>query len=219
MNQIERHRLATALRWRAALLQSLVVLHIAVTVLAVSYTLWTLTAHLSPLIDALVGAFSVGFVIGLGTTTLVLLAAPLWVWRAHATLRALALPGLVYPPLLTAVSWFVPLVGLIVPPCAMRELFNRSAGKEAYQARANVPAIKHWWSCLIGGVVLQAIFVDNAHIVVVPFAPVVRSPPLLAIIGALGTVLLLASFGFLFGIVRRITLSQQMLVMASGVQT
>lgn len=217
MSRVQEHRLAAALRWRAALLQGAVALHLAITGLTACYALWTFTAAGTAIIEAVSAALLITFFAGVPTTALVLLAAPLWVWRAHANLRALGLPGLVHAPLVTAASWFIPLVGLIVPPLAMRELWNRSMGEDEHQARAKVAAVNGWWACLIGGALLQTIFVSTLFLSTVPGITVSRSPSLFAVIGALGTICMAAAYGFLWLIVRRITNGQQALVLTSGV--
>ena len=70
---------------------------------------------------------------------------------------------------------------------------------------------------LIGGALLQAIFVSTLYLSWVPGLRVTTSPALLLIIGALGTALLTAAYGFLWVIVRRITQDQKALLLTSGV--
>ena len=217
MSQFEEHRLAAALHWRAVLLQSMIVVHLATTAFTACMAMWTFIAEGKAIIEATSAALIVAFLAGVPTTALVLLAAPLWVWRAHANLRALGLPGLVHAPLVTAASWFIPLIGLVVPPLAMRELWNRSMGEDQYQAGAQVAAVSGWWACLIGGALLQAIFVSTLYLSWVPGLRVTTSPFLLLIIGVLGTVLMIAAYGFLWVLVRRITQGQKALVLTSGV--
>ncbi len=217
MDQVQRHPLAAALRWRAALLQSLIAFHLALTGLTGCAMLWILIAEGNAILKAADVALIATFFAGIPTTALVLLAAPLWVWRAHANLRALGLPGLVHAPTVTAASWFVPLVGLVVPPLAMRELWNRSAGNDQHHARAQVAAVNGWWACLIGGALLQAIYVATTYLYSFSVIKIIASSFLLTIIGGLGTVLMAAAYGFLWMIVRRITQSQEALVLTSGV--
>ena len=179
--------------------------------------LWTFIAEGNAILKAADVALIATFFAGIPTTALVLLAAPLWVWRAHANLRALGLPGLVHTPTITAVSWFVPLVGLVVPPLAMRELWNRSAGNNQHHARAQVAAVNGWWACLIGGALLQAIFVATTYLYSFSVIKTITSPFLLTIIGGLGTILMAAAYGFLWVVVRRITRNQQILILTSDV--
>lgn len=195
----------------------MIALHLAITGLTICYALWTFTAAGPAIIEAASAALLITFFAGAPTTALVLLIAPLWVWRAHANLRALGLPGLVHAPLVTAASWFIPLVGLVVPPIAMRELWNPSIGEDEHQARADVAAVNGWWACLIGGALLQAIFVSTLLLSSLAGVRVVTSPSLLTAIGALGTILMAAAYGFLWVIVRHITRSQKALILTNGV--
>lgn len=221
MKQIEGRRLAAALRWRASLLQAAIALHIGWTILVLSLaSIWlgstgVYAAFNGRELSEPIGALLVTLVAGWPTTGLVLLVAPLWVWRAHANLRTLGLPRLVYPPLLTTISWFVPLIGLVVPPLAMRELWNRSESRDRHeQGKAHVVAIAGWWACLIGGALLQVLFYTAVAIPLTPELRSIAAPLPVAIIGALGTLLMIAAYGLLWVIVRRITRSQQVLVLS-----
>lgn len=205
------NRPTAALRWRARLLVAALALHIVWTVLALGYAALTFTDNGSTMGDAWGAALVLNFFAVLPTIALVLLAAALWVWRAHANLRDLGLAELVYAPTWAAASWFVPMINLVVPPRAMRELWRRSAGEDPSGTQKPVAAINGWQWCLIGGAVLEALFVVSAFLASVPGARVLSSPFVASIIGALGTALLLISSGFLLAIVRRITRRQQAL--------
>lgn len=208
---------AAALRWRAIVLQSLIVLHIGIVLLALAGGLLTFAGSGRPLGYVFGAALALSFFAGLPTALLIAVAAPVWVWRAHANLRDLGLAELAYSPLWATASWFVPLINLVVLPRAMRELWNRSAGEDQYQARAQVALIDSWWSSLIGGALLQSIFVATMLVASIPGVRVLTSQILIFIISALGVSLLIVSAILLFIIVQRITRNQQSLVRTTGV--
>ncbi len=208
-------RQTSALRWRARLLVSALALHMLWTVLALAYATLMFTDNGSGAGEALGAGMLLMVFAVLPTTALVLLTAALWVWRAHANLRDLGLAELDYPPTWVAASWFVPLINLVVPPRAMRELWHRSAGEPLHRARQPVAAINGWQWSLICGALLEALFVRTAFMASVPGAGLLISAPLATICGAAGAVLLLLSCGFLMMIVRRITRDQQTLLAAA----
>lgn len=208
-------RLMAALRWRALLLQTALALYIGTALVAFGAALVLVNNH-----DSMVrlGAGLVAaLVFSAPTLALVLLAGLIWVWRAHGNLRDLGVPDLRYSPTWATCSWLVPLANFVVPRRAMRELWNRSAGEDQYQAEQEVTAITGWWSCLLGGALFQVVFIVTLSLDSLPGVRVITSPFLIMVIGALGMVLLLASSVMLFQVVRTITRSQRGLVRTSGV--
>lgn len=75
----------------------------------------------------------------------------LWIYRAHANLRAAGEDGLQFTPG-WAVGWyFIPIANLFKPFQAMRELWlasHRQAG--GYTTEAN-PKLTIWWGCWVAG--------------------------------------------------------------------
>ncbi|HEV7659397.1 MAG TPA: DUF4328 domain-containing protein [Allosphingosinicella sp.] len=73
-----------------------------------------------------------------------------WLYRAEVNARALGAEDMmVSPP--WAVGWFfVPLVQLVMPFVAVRELWKASATPRDWQLGASSPLIALWWACWIG---------------------------------------------------------------------
>ncbi|WP_295526015.1 DUF4328 domain-containing protein [Novosphingobium sp. Chol11] len=184
-------RLNAALRWRARLLIGALALHILWTVLSFGYGVLTFTDNGSAIGDALGAALLLNFFAVLPTLCLIVVAAALWVWRAHANLRDLGFPSLAYAPLWAASSWFVPGINLVIPPRAMRELWRNGQAADQRPDQPPVAAISGWWWCLIGGALFEAISLVTAFLASVPGALALASPLLAAIIGASGVMLLL----------------------------
>lgn len=137
------------------------------------------------------------------------IALLVWIWKARANLRDLGLDGLRHGPWWAVAAWFVPIANLFVPFQSMRELWNRSAGEDEFQATGPVGPVSGWWACWIGGGVLTAIFTATILIDAQPGVYVVTSPAMISIIVLLGTVMTQASVVFLLVVVRRITALQR----------
>ncbi|WP_284126014.1 DUF4328 domain-containing protein [Parerythrobacter aestuarii] len=54
-------------------------------------------------------------------------------------------------------SWFIPLVNLVVPMRAMRELYNRSHGEEGDLAHISADDVTAWWTALLVGLFLYTL--------------------------------------------------------------
>lgn len=101
--------------------------------------------------------------LALGLATLAMMACVLasvvavsvWVYLAHDNLRALGLAELKYAPGWAVGSFFVPVVNLVVPFQAMRNLYNRSMGEDAHLAHESAPDVSSWWTCYIVGTAVQ----------------------------------------------------------------
>lgn len=211
----EHDRLMAALRWRAILFQTALALYVGGTVVAFGAAL--VLVNQSEAMVRFGAALVAALIFGAPTLVLVLLAGLVWVWRAHANLRDLGIPDLRYSPVWATGSWIVPFANFVVPRRAMRELWNRSAGEDQYQAEQEVTAVTGWWSCLLGGALFQTVFLVTLSLDSLPGVRVITSPFLVMIIGGLGMVLLLVSSVMLFQVVRQITHSQKGLVKTSGV--
>ncbi len=75
----------------------------------------------------------------------------MWIYRAHANLRAIGAPDLQFTPG-WAVGWyFIPFANLVKPFQAMRELWAQSlAQHDSYGDEAD-PQLKIWWGTWIAG--------------------------------------------------------------------
>lgn len=72
----------------------------------------------------------------------------MWIFRAHANLRAAGVKGLKFSPG-WAVGWyFIPIANCIQPLYAMRELLRVSDPK-ALQAMREPPELMPWWICFV----------------------------------------------------------------------
>jgi hypothetical protein len=132
-----------------------------------------------------------------------------WIFRAHANLHEAGLTDLSYSPRWTVVSYFVPLVNLVIPFRAMRELHNRSHGEDVWQARAAVAHVSSWWSCHIAalGVLAGASFV--AALAAIPNLYVVQPSGVNTGLFLFALVLLAGSAIFLFRTIGAVTSAQQ----------
>lgn len=75
----------------------------------------------------------------------------MWIYRAHANLRAAGMDGLEFTPG-WAVGWyFIPFANLIKPFHAMRELWNRSLAEDGSYGQDADPKLKLWWGTWIVG--------------------------------------------------------------------
>ncbi len=82
------------------------------------------------------------------------IALSFWVWRGHANLAEDDLRELRYNPLKAVLALWIPGINLAMPKAAMRELWNRSHGEEAWHGQQSVDAINSWWTCYVIGTVI-----------------------------------------------------------------
>lgn len=76
-----------------------------------------------------------------------------WLYRAEVNARALGAEDMMVSPA-WAVGWFfVPLVQLVMPFMAVRELWKASATPRDWQLGPASPVIALWWACWIGTVI------------------------------------------------------------------
>ena len=132
-----------------------------------------------------------------------------WVYYAHANLHEMGLRDLSYSPGWAAASFFIPFANLAVPFRAMRELYNRSEGEDAWQAEQSVGDVTSWWSCLIAAIFLQ-ILLGTLLLIDGYTSAIIHTPPGANSGLALFSVFLLAGSGFyLQRNIVRITRAQQ----------
>ena len=87
-----------------------------------------------------------------------LVAALAWVWRAHANLRRAGI-GQKYTPGKALAAYLIPIVNLIMPFEAMRELYNRSHGENEDFAHASVDDVTAWWTAVVVGLVIFSMMI------------------------------------------------------------
>jgi hypothetical protein len=76
-----------------------------------------------------------------------------WLYRAEVNARALGAEDMMVGPG-WAVGWFfVPLVHLVMPFIAVRELWKASAKPRDWQLEPASPLIALWWACWIGTII------------------------------------------------------------------
>jgi hypothetical protein len=80
-----------------------------------------------------------------------------WQGRAHANLSRIGASGLRFRPASAVASWFVPLVNLVLPFMAMRELWRASdpeTGELDWRERRTTIVLPLWWMGVIATAVL-----------------------------------------------------------------
>lgn len=82
-----------------------------------------------------------------------LVAALLWVWRAHSNLAEAGVRAK-FGPGNALVAYLAPVVNLILPFEAMRELHNRSHGEPEEFAHSAVEDVTAWWTAVIVGLLI-----------------------------------------------------------------
>ena len=133
----------------------------------------------------------------------------MWVARAHRNLRVLGLSGLNYAPWWAVLSFFVPLVNMLIPYRAMRELCNRSYGETIDGAAVDVPDVTAWWTCTLTAGFLSIYL--NFSILLGRFAGIHLVAPLAMqlAISAIHVFLVLLSAVYILRIIRLVTLAQR----------
>ncbi|NBC35617.1 DUF4328 domain-containing protein [Novosphingobium sp. FSY-8] len=119
-----------------------------------------------------------------------------WVWRAHANLRLSGIAGLRYSPAWAALNYLVPVVNLIVPPRAMRELWNRSHGENEWLGDSDVPEVGAWWTCQVVGLLIDSfivlVVVNNA------LSPIKMTAPPMATLLLMGFAVVLQAMALIY---------------------
>jgi hypothetical protein len=155
-----------------------------------------------------------GFLIAIGifafadllTLLGLVVTVPLWVYRAHANLSG---AGLRHSPVWAALSFFVPIVGLIVPFLAMRQIYNRSMGEDEYQLNAGVADVSSWWGCYVAGVLVGSFLVMTALFNLNGLVFIVTPRVVTQTISIFDSLLLIGAALFLWRIIGTVTRAQQ----------
>ncbi len=146
----------------------------------------------------------IAFVVLILSALAFLAASMLWVWRAHANLRDVGIRAKFGPGKAVA-SYLIPIVNLMLPFEAMRELYNRSEGEGDDFAHASVENVTAWWtSVIVGLLILSAMivkFVLDAQTNLIIMTPLWMEFAILCF----AIVLLLASAYLFAGLTRKIT--------------
>lgn len=142
------------------------------------------------------------------STLLFLIAAMMWVWRAHANLRDIGIRAK-YGPGRAISAYLIPLANLMLPFEAMRELYNRSEGEGEDFAHATVESVTAWWTAVIVGLLILSAtitkFVLDAGTNLIIMTPIWMEFAILSF-----AIILLLSSAYLFsGLTRKITAFQE----------
>ena len=139
------------------------------------------------------------------------IAGMMWVWRAHSNLiehgiRLKASPGR------AVANYFIPLLNLVLPFEAMRELVNRSEGEPEELANASVSDVTAWWTAVAVGLMIFAMLIVKYYINYT--TPLTFLTPLWMefVIVGFALLLLLGSTLLFATLVRRVTAAQETLL-------
>lgn len=131
-----------------------------------------------------------------------------WIYRAHANLHEAGLDELRYSPRWSVGSFFVPLVNLVVPFRAMRELHNRSHGEGPWQAASAVGDVTSWWACLISAIVVSTVAAMVALVATLPNFYVLQPPGVNTGLALFALALFAGAGAFLFRTIGAVTRAQ-----------
>lgn len=121
----------------------------------------------------------------------------MWIYRAHANLRAAGVTGLETSPG-WAIGWFfIPILNLFKPFEAMRELWHASHAQTDEAPDKTPRDLIVWWSCYLVGSVLKNVGSRIAAVHEVGF-----------LIDMVSSLILAVSAWFLLAIVRKVTQAQ-----------
>ena len=132
----------------------------------------------------------------------------LWVYRAHANLHEGAVAGLNYSPGWAVGSFFVPVVNLLVPMKAMRELHNRSMGEPEDFAASSVGNVTSWWACHLAAVLLAVVVSIISLVPLVSNVYWTTPPAATSGLGVLTLLFWVGSAAYLLQVINAVTAAQ-----------
>ena len=135
-------------------------------------------------------------------------AAMIWVWRAHANLAKAGLRAK-FTPAKAVASYLVPIVNLMLPFEAMRELYNRSHGENEDFAHAPVDDVTAWWTAVVIGLLLMSAMIVKFGFDAVSNLIIMTPLWMEFAILAFAIILLLAAASLFAGLARKITAAQE----------
>ncbi|MBX7540142.1 DUF4328 domain-containing protein [Qipengyuania sphaerica] len=137
-----------------------------------------------------------------------LVSAMVWVWRAHANMvEAGWRPK--YGPQIAVVGYLVPLMNLVVPFEAMRELYNRSNGEGDDFAHSTAEDVTAWWTAVLVGMLVFSVM--TFKLLVDAGTNLILMTPLWMEYGvfAFGFILILGGAYLFSSLTRKITVAQE----------
>ncbi|MDF8332685.1 DUF4328 domain-containing protein [Novosphingobium cyanobacteriorum] len=209
--------MSASLKRRAIAVQVAVGVHYAAMAAAAIYVVQIERRDGAIPIDVIATAFGGSLVPQLIAGPIVFTAFLFWLWRAVADLHVHRLPGLERSPIWAVSCWFVPGANFVAPFRTMRELWNRSAGEDQYNAKAPVTLASGWWACWIGGLFLHAVLLATFMVSAFNRARVVTSPEIAMLMLVLGQAMWHGAMIQLVLLVRRITAMQASHIYSAGV--
>lgn len=176
--------------------------------MAVLIAYWLVSAEPQGLFSPVLGVISLASMATNIISLLSVIPILMWVYTAHANLRAAGVPGLRHSPAWATFSFFVPVINLFVPFVAMRELANRSAGEPEEFAESTVDDVTSWWSCFIVSMVVGVMVTITLLIDAMPGVYV--TTPLWAVmtLTLFGHLLYAGAAFFVVRVVRQVTANQ-----------
>ena len=135
-------------------------------------------------------------------------AGLMWVWRAHNNMVVHGI-RLKTTPVRAVVNYFIPLLNLVLPFEAMRELVNRSEGEPEELANSSVSDVTAWWTAVAVGLMIFAMLIVKYYINYT--TPLTFLTPLWMefVIVTFALILLLGSTLLFAGLLRRVTKAQE----------
>ncbi|WP_285713073.1 DUF4328 domain-containing protein [Erythrobacter oryzae] len=132
----------------------------------------------------------------------------LWIYTAHANLRAAGMRGLNHSPGWATFSFFVPVANFFVPFVAMRELANRSAGEPEEFAGSSVDDVSSWWSCWVVSAIVITMVLLTVFVDALPGIWVTTPTWAVLALTLFGQLLFAGAAWFLIKILRQVTANQ-----------
>jgi hypothetical protein len=135
-----------------------------------------------------------------------------WIYRAHANLHDAGVEELKYSPGWALGGYFVPLVNLVVPFRAMRELYNRSHGEKPWDSAAAVGDVTSWWTCQIAAIGVATVAAFVALLATIPNLYVIQPVGVNTGLGLFALLLFFGAGTYLFRTVSAVTSAQRQMM-------